>query len=406
MRILIHLFIFLIPSLLSSQTNISDSIKSIEKNLENILTEEYKLLKKLEELKLKESIEFLYKFGVPQYNSCSQTVKHSAMILCYDENHEQARWVYHIISPEIEKGAENRSNDFRVDPKITTGTAVKDDYWYSGYDRGHLAPSADFKWSKKALSESFYYSNMSPQRPELNRKRWAELEDVFREYVVTNKRPLWVVTGPILKEGLATIGENKVSVPEHYYKVAFDFGDTLRGIGFIMPNSECPYPVFTYAVTIDSVESITGINFYPSLSKEDEEKVESTFELNNWSRAKDKGNITPVHHSKLPKGKFNTIQAKYHVGEEITVCGTVVSSRYVAKSGMTYLNLDQKFPNQLFTIRIDKSSRSNFTYIPENELDGKTICVKGKISIVSGTPTMDIKNEKAVTVVEDDEFSQ
>ena len=111
------------------------------------------------------------------------------MSLVYSEEHEQAKWVAHIISPDIITGNVSRTNDFRPDPHVSTGSTVEEDYFlkylqpdssykYDGYgfDRGHLAPSADFRWSTTALSESYFYSNMSPQRPEFNRGTWAELE--------------------------------------------------------------------------------------------------------------------------------------------------------------------------------------------------------------------------------------
>ena len=108
-------------------------------------------------------------------------------------------------------------NNFRKDELVTSGTASKADYWYSGYDRGHLAPSADFRWSKTALSESYFYSNMAPQLPELNREKWAELENAIREYVIENKIQVYVVTGGILNDSLPRMQnkgrENEVSIP-------------------------------------------------------------------------------------------------------------------------------------------------------------------------------------------------
>ena len=125
------------------------------------------------------------------------------MILGYNENHEQAQWVSHIVLPDVEKGNVSRTNNFRKDELVTSGTASKADYWYSGYDRGHLAPSADFRWSKTALSESYFYSNMAPQLPELNREKWAELENAIREYVIENKIQVYVVTGGSVKRQFA-----------------------------------------------------------------------------------------------------------------------------------------------------------------------------------------------------------
>ena len=127
---------------------------------------------------------------LPELKPGEDLIEHSALFLVYDEQHEQSKWVAHKISQNISEGSVGRTNDFREDTLIKTGSASEKDYFtkslneqgkysYNGYgfDRGHLAPSADFRWSKTALSESYFYSNMSPQLPEFNRKGWAKLEN-------------------------------------------------------------------------------------------------------------------------------------------------------------------------------------------------------------------------------------
>jgi endonuclease G len=287
-----------------------------------------------------------------------------------------------------------------MDSLVSTGTAGKDDYWHSGYDRGHLAPSADFKWSHQALSESYYYSNMSPQRPELNRQRWSQLEDLLRAYVVTYQHKLIVVTGPLLHDTLKQIGPNGVSVPYFYYKVAIDPASRI-GIGFIMPNKTCPDPVLSYAVSIDSVELLTGYNFFPSLNTTEETAMEGKPDINLWKVAKEEGHTEPLNAESLPKGKFNTIQAKYHVGDKVSICGTVVSTKFSEKSGATFINLDRKFPDQIFTVQIWKDSRVNFSYKPEEFLMNKVICVTGKVEEREGNLVMTISNESQIEIIEE-----
>jgi len=342
--------------------------------------------------------------GLPEYCGNCEIAEHLAMTLCYDEKHEQAKWVVHIVTPDIIQGKVGRSNDFREDTLISTGTACKDDYWYSGYDRGHLAPSADFRWSEKALSQSYFYSNISPQKPELNRKRWADLEGFIRQYVEENNRQVYVVTGGVLNDGLPILqtktAKNKVSIPEYYYKVVADLdGDEIKGIGFIMPNGECEYPVISYAVTIDSIEALTGINFFHALPEKDQKTIESSFDIEKWLSAREKGDKKPLTGNQLPKRSINTIQAKSMIDKDLTVCGTVVSVRYVEKSGATFINLDRQFPNQIFTITIWKNDRTNFSYDLET-LKGKKICVNGTIIDSRGTPGINAKNEKQITFLE------
>jgi endonuclease G len=137
------------------------------------------VMAEVEDLKLGQVRKDLLQVGLPE----GQQIRHSAMILSYSEEHEQAKWVAHIIRPEVTDGRGVRSHDFREDPLVATGSAVETDYFLKylqadstftydgfGWDRGHLAPSADFRWSERALSESFLYSNMSPQLDDFNRE--------------------------------------------------------------------------------------------------------------------------------------------------------------------------------------------------------------------------------------------
>jgi len=373
------------------------------------------LLVEVENLRLQKLMVDLHQWGLPELLPGDEVISHSAMALVYDEHHEQARWVAHIIPPEVAKGSEGRSNDFRPDPKVSTGSADEADYFLKfpkegggytydgfGFDRGHLAPSADFRHSKIALSESFYYSNMSPQVADLNRGRWADLEDALRAYVIRNKTPIYVVTGPVLLPDLKRIerGANKVSIPKEYYKVALDL-ENQRAIAFVMPNKKCEYPVMYYACTIDSVEKITGINFFPALDNELEEMLESRIDRQKWIGEREMGDVLPLKADQLPRNTFNTVQALHYAGknESIKVCGTVVSTKKSAK-GNIFLNLDKQFPNQIFSVSIFKDYAHNFSYEPEVFLEGKEVCVTGKITLFNGTPTMNIQHEKAIEVEE------
>jgi endonuclease G len=311
-----------------------------------------------------------------------------------------------------------RSNDFRPDPLIKTGSAVERDYLIKdtlangtykydgfGFDRGHLAPSADFRWSKKALSESFYYSNMSPQVADFNRDSWAKLEDLLRAYVQEKKVPLYVLTAPLLRPNLPRIerGVNHVAIPVYYYKIALD-PVNRQAIAFLMPNKKCEYPTEHYAVSIDSLEHLTGRDFYPSLPDSLENELEKMDSAKPWMKLKEKNDEKPLDPTQLPKKHFNTVQAKLYQNQNeiITVCGTVVSTKLSSK-GNVFLNLDKGFPNQIFTITIFKDQLVNFTYAPQVELMGKVICVEGKVADFNGTPSMVIEHEKSVRLYLEEE---
>ncbi len=396
----LFILIFLGLSAFGQQNLIAEK----EKALHDLDSRRAKLLEELEELKLKRNISDLVKWGLPVLSDSGKTYFRSAFVFNYNEPAEQANWVAHIISPEISGGIITRTNNFRVDSGVVTGSADINDYWMLGYDRGHLAPSADFRWSLKALSESYLYSNMSPQKAELNRERWAQLEDILRLYVMENNRPLYVVTGPVLESDLDSIGPNRVAVPKRFYKVALDYSVTPpRGIGFIMPNMYCKYPVMYYAMSVDSVEALTGINFFSRLSPEQEESSERRFADSLWLVQAAKGNVAPLSKSELPKGAINTLEAKEYVGKKAKVCGKIVATKYSEKSGATFLNFDQKFPDQLFYISIWKSDLPNFPYQPHLTLDGKMVCVTGTVNLNRDIPTINIKNEKALEVLDEGE---
>lgn len=376
----------------------SSEIEAIKVQVDSLMNKRNQLFAEREEFKLKKIREELDRIAIPELKPEDEVVKHSAMFLCYSEKHEQAKWVAHIIHPDVVSGGFSRSNDFREDSLVKTGTAIKEDYWNSGYDRGHMAPSADFRWSRKALSESYYYSNMSPQKPELNRESWALLEDKLRYHVVVTGEPLFIITGPVLEDGLPAIGTvNKVSIPKLNYKIALDIsGKEKKAIGFIMRNGKNEYPTFSYAVSIDSIEKLTGIDFFPSLPDELESVLEKMTDTNPWKTEKEKGEVEPLPALSMPKGKFNTVQAKYQVNAKATICGTVVDAKFSEGSGNTFLNLDKRFPNDIFSVSIWKSDRVNFSYQPEVLLLNKQICVTGMIRENNGKPTVSIANEKAI----------
>ncbi len=387
--------------------SIEQDIKDIEEHIKSLDNQKEEALSKWELLKLDYVSSQLDKIGQPKSMDSVLLVKHRAMQLGYDENHEQARWVMHMVLPDVTMGNVSRTNDFREDSLVSTGTAVKDDYWYSGYDRGHLAPSADFRWSQIALSESYFYSNMSPQLPELNREKWAELENTIRDYVIQYQNEVYVITGPVLSDTLPKMKnegrKNEVTIPSLFYKIILDVsGDTTTGIAFVMPNGHCGYPALSYATSIDKVEELTGIDFFPSLEDELENKLESNTNTDLFNTRGSEGEISPINPTKLPKGKINTVQAQYNIGTKSCVCGTVVSTKFSEKSGATFLNLDKKFPNQIFSVTIWAKARTNFSYKPEDELYGKKVCITGMLESKDGTPTMNVNSEKNIEIIDDE----
>ena len=220
------------------------------------------------------------KLEMPMLYKTDTAIYHTYYSLKYSEQHEQAVWVaYSLTSNQIEKNVE-RSNKFRTDPKIFTESANDNDYYKSGYDRGHLAPSRDMSFDSVAQAESFYYSNMSPQTASFNRGIWSRLESSVRAWTAEFDT-IYVVTGPVLKDNLKYIGENKVSVPEYFYKAILVYTNrTQNAIGFVIPNIEHTNNNFyEYSVTIDSIEELTGLDLFPLLPDKIEKQIESTMNI-------------------------------------------------------------------------------------------------------------------------------
>jgi endonuclease G len=399
--------------------SVEEKLQAAGKKFDSLEQQKQQLLSQIEDLKLKKIREDLQKMGLPSLQAGEELVEHEAMYLAYAEKFEQARWVAHIIPPDVLSGTVFRTNDFRIDEKVKTGSTEEADYFLKklkpdstweydgfGYDRGHLAPSADFRWSQKALSESYFYSNMSPQLPEFNRGIWGSLEDKIRGYLYGHPNTsLYIVTGPVLKQGLPVIERSihKPAIPESYWKVALD-PINKKAIGFILPNKGSDESLAGFAVPINKIEELTGLDFFAKLPDDEEEKLESQVDVSDWLPASVLGNATPLDPTSLPRNHINTTQADGFKNQKyaISVCGKVVSSR-LSRAGNVLLNLDKQFPNQVFTVFIKKEDIINFSFDPVTELKGKTICVKGKVILLGDTTGMYLENEKALKFYEEQE---
>jgi endonuclease G len=218
-------------------------------------------------------------------------IHYSEFSLSYNVNHRQPNWVaYELTAEELKKDIV-RKNYFSEDSKFGARSARLADYQYSGYDRGHLCRAEYCKSDEKAYRQSFLLSNMSPQiGVGFNRAggAWYNLEELEVK-LATDYGKLYSVSGPVFHDQLGTIGENKITIPGYFFK-AFLLPDYSAAIGFIVRHTITAEHVFAFAVTIDSLESFTNIDFYPSLPDDIEGSVESTLDLAFWVRAVTPGN--------------------------------------------------------------------------------------------------------------------
>lgn len=212
-------------------------------------------------------------------------IHHSGFSLGYDENHEQARWVAYVLTREqLDRKFVKRTDWFEKDESVPTGSADFYDYKGSGYTKGHLVPSADRAWSREVNQETFLMSNISPQEYHFNAGVWRELEENVRDWARDNDR-LFIVTGPVFGQSTTTIGVQKVTVPEAFYKVILDLDQPeQKAIGFVIPNEKTDLPLSEFARSVDEVEEMTGIDFFDLLITDDdlEAKLEAAFDIQLW----------------------------------------------------------------------------------------------------------------------------
>lgn len=211
-----------------------------------------------------------------------QIIKHTGFTVSYSESHRLPYWVGYELTVDKLYGEHNRTDRFVPDPKIQCIQAHTNDYTRSGYDRGHMAPAADMKWDRNAMAESFYLSNICPQHPELNRRAWKILEERVRDWTQSDSL-LIVVCGPLLNDACTRIGRNKVSIPDGFFKVILSpFASPPQAIGFLFKNTHSTKPLSEYAVSVDSVERVCGLDFFHQLPDSTEHLVESFLDKIYW----------------------------------------------------------------------------------------------------------------------------
>jgi len=212
--------------------------------------------------------------------------------LMYDKKEKIAYWVAYPHHPSY-LGSTGRTDNWQPDPKFTTDVQP----WYfsgiSGFDRGHQIPSADRTVSFLANSQTFFFTNMTPQRGDLNQKLWANLEGQVRGWM-SGCDTLYVVTGAILKTagGNETVSYatddkgTRVAVPNYYYKVLLRLkGGNYDAIGFWYEHRSYGSGNATAAETksIDQIEALTGFNFFANLPREKQDPAEAAWNPSAWN---------------------------------------------------------------------------------------------------------------------------
>lgn len=217
------------------------------------------------------------------YNLTLEKLKHGCFTIGYDLSKRHAAYVTYVITPEKLNGEAKRKNNFKPDPLLPEQFSAQDeDYYKSGFDRGHLCPAADMKESQSCMDKSFYYSNMSPQKAGFNRGIWKKLEAQVREWCL-NSDSIRVFTGPIFSKSDTTLGTNKVTIPKRYYKTILRYHGSIKDmIGFVLNNESSKNDLSTFIYSVDSIENLINLDLYSSLSDEEEGDLEKSISQTAW----------------------------------------------------------------------------------------------------------------------------
>lgn len=215
-------------------------------------------------------------------SSTGRIVAHDFYTLSYSEKHEQAEWVAYELKKEHLSKNDFKRPYFEEDKRVRTSSAHWRNYKKSGYDRGHLCPAGDRRFSYEAYEETFLTSNISPQEHQFNSGIWNKLEQKVR-YWAKIYNGVYVVTGGVLEDSLKTIGYEHVSVPKYFYKIVLSRDDNAtKMIGFLIPHEDPKKALKEFVIPVDKIEQITKIDFFPSLEDISENRLEASATVKGW----------------------------------------------------------------------------------------------------------------------------
>ena len=229
-------------------------------------------------------------------STTDQLIKYPYYTISYSEKHKQAEWVAYKLTRDmvLKAGSASRAHmPFKPDSNLDKSKAVKtSDYTRSGYDRGHLVPAQDMSFDETAMKETFFMSNVSPQDKDFNRGKWKELENETRNWA-SKYDEIYVIAGPVLtKRAIKRFPKDKkyIPVPHSYYKIILDFTgneNEVKAIAFWLRNQETEIPLSGFVTTIDEIEKLTGIDFFPGLPDDIEDELESRARIDDWNMTQD-----------------------------------------------------------------------------------------------------------------------
>jgi endonuclease G, mitochondrial len=235
-------------------------------------------------------------YYLPAASSQGRIIRHTALTLQYNEKYRQADWVIYLLTASRTQGKIKEKGEFGADPELKTAAVQPGDFRGSGYDRGQLVSADDMRWSKTAFSEACYMSVVSPMKTQFRTGIWAKLDTLTRKWAVDNG-DIYVVSGPVFSDSPELLKSSGIPVPKSFYRVILEAKDKgARGIGFFLPAVGADKPPMAYAMSIESVERATGINFFPNLPDAVEKNIETSFAPGVWfsTAGNDTSAVPPV----------------------------------------------------------------------------------------------------------------
>lgn len=217
-----------------------------------------------------------------------QILQRCAYITSYNKDTRTPNWVGWALTSDHTDGTNERGgHKFLEDTDVPEPRAAYSDIRESecGYQRGHMCPAADNKWSYKAQKEAFLMTNICPQNGYLNERDWKYLEEACRDWAKRYGK-VYIVAGPIFYgKSYNTVGEHHVAVPDAFFKVVMRTkgqSHDAQAIGFIYDNKSGHHEMNYYVKSVDEVEKTTGLDFFYQLDDKVENKIESQSNINKW----------------------------------------------------------------------------------------------------------------------------
>ena len=216
------------------------------------------------------------------------TLDHVYFKISYDPKLRVPRYVKYVLTAlDVKNKNAKRKNKFKIDPMLVNKNipyVIPSEYAKSGYDKGHMAPSADFSRNQEANDLTFVMSNMMPQTPNLNRDSWRRLEDKVRGWACGEERII-VITGPVIEDSLPTL-KSGLPIPKQFFKIVIDDTSPRKVIAFLYNQSDQGDVLENRIAKVTDIENKIHEHFESEVPVEDQGIFNEPGHLSEWASCK------------------------------------------------------------------------------------------------------------------------